>query len=77
MCLLETVSCLLVLLFRFDRAREGDMWRGEEASPFLLSCTRSTPYKLQQGFGGRLASPSLLLSSLFNKSDTALKPELV
>ena len=35
------------------------------------------PYKLQRRFAGRLVSPSLLFPGLFNRVDTALKPELV
>ena len=41
--------------------------RARASSKFLLPA-----YKLQQGFGGRLASPSLLFSGLFNRFDTAL-----
>ena len=69
----------LVLLFRFYRAREGDLKgrgglsfsplvRANASSKFLLPS-----YKLQQGFGGHLASPSLLLSSLFSRFDIAVK----
>ena len=74
----------LVLLFCFYRAREGDMKgrgglsfsalvRARASSKFLLQ-----PYNLQQGFGGRLASQSLLFQAcLIDIIDTALKPELV
>ena len=63
----------LVLLFRFYRGREGDLKgrgglsfsplvRANASSKFLLPS-----YKLQRGFGGHLASPSLLFSGLFNR----------
>ena len=61
----------LVLLFCFYRAREGDM-KGRGGLSFsalvrgcIFEISRST--LLQQGFGGRLASPSLLFSGLFNR----------
>ena len=42
--------------------------RARASSKFLLPS-----YKLQQGFGGHLASPTLLLSSLFSRFDIAVK----
>ena len=74
--LLKTLSCVegvgYFYCFVFIERAKGT-WRGEEASSFLHSCARASskfllqPYNFQQGFGGRLASPSLLFSGLFNR----------
>ena len=50
----------LIILVRFYRAREGGehLVRPRASSKYL-----PPPYKLQHGFRGRLASPSLLFSA--------------